>query len=84
MCFKSVRSGYIAVLIDLDRALPLNIMSIPSYEGEMYQKPKTWRVNRLDWKQLGILARNVVSGEDAFLGALISDGKVLNCICSVF
>lgn len=64
-----------AVLVDLDRAKSVTGKETMDYRGEMYKKPGSWTLNKLDWKQVGLLGRNVHLNEHKLFETLIKKGN---------
>lgn len=81
VCFKITGTQFIAVLIDIDRCALATSTKKPPYTGNLYNLPDGWTVDRLDWKQLGLLAMSVmcIDGEDQCVQKLISEGKHNYC-----
>ena len=66
ICFAEDYDGdgkYMVKLIDLDRCKHVTATTGSSYEGEMYRAPDDWTCDRLDWKQLGLLAAEIILKE---------------------
>ena len=94
ICFAQIGGKYIVKLIDLDRCSQNCYKDLSGYSGEMY-RPSTsspWRPCRYDWKQLGLLAAELIFDtpheeivvdprvkQDTCLKELILEGK-----CMVF
>ena len=94
VCFsqeKNPEGEYDVKLIDLDRCVRISARDISGYVGEMYNKPLGWTTDKLDWKQLGLLAGRVITkhqksdeaiirstfvSRDQCLKELISEGKL--------
>lgn len=77
ICFDLSDGGrYIAVLIDLDRACSVHGYDIPCYSGKYYDFPKKWKLNRLDFKQLGLTALDAVQTKGKFVTKLITEGML--------
>ena len=59
ICFST---DYTVKLIDLDRAAEIEISngSVGIYVGEMYKTPTQWTSNQCDWKQLGLIAAEII------------------------
>ena len=95
ICFAQNQNGndYIVKLIDLDRVERDDVVDVSRYIGEMYATHHGWSASQYDWKQLGLLAAEIifettdhneivkvpqVSSDDC-LKKLISEGKYLGC-----
>ena len=87
---QTKEAKYIVKLIDLDRCTTNQNFDLIKYHGEMYENRtlKAWEASRYDWKQLGLLAANVIFkcshdvvimddrvDEDQCLRQLIREGK---------
>ena len=63
ICFAEDYDGdgkYMVKLIDLDRCEHVKNRTGSSYKGEMYTAPDSWTCEQLDWKQLGLLAAEII------------------------
>ena len=69
ICFAKDKDDgkYMVKLIDLDRCSRCyNRTGLP-YRGEMYRVPVyNWTTAQLDWKQLGLIATNIIWPEDSY------------------
>ena len=52
---------YDVKLIDLDRCVDVADGDLGDYVGEMYRILPDWTADKLDWKQLGLLAGRVIT-----------------------
>lgn len=75
---------YDAVLIDIDRSLEktkdASHLHLHYSRAEMYKCGDTawWTCENLDWKQLGLLIRNILDqDDDHFVEKLINLGKLI-------
>ena len=59
-------------LIDLDRCVVVATLDVSGYVGEMYKILPGWTTNKLDWKQLGLLAGRLVTKGQTSDEAIIS------------
>ena len=95
ICFAANGSDYHVKLIDLDRAISIELCSVEVYIGEyIYKVPGEWSPSRCDWKQLGLLAAEIIFksndhssivndhrvDENDCLKKLIRDGRYLGSI----
>ena len=74
ICFsqeKNTEGEYDAKLIDLDRCVDVAAWDVSGYVGELYRCPQHWNTDKLDWKQLGLLAGRVVTKYQISDGAII-------------
>lgn len=95
ICFAQNQNGndYIVKLIDLDRAESDDDVDVSGYIGEMYTTHPNWSASQYDWKQLGLLAAEIIFdttdhnkiveaprvSSDGCLNKLINEGKYLGC-----
>ena len=96
ICFSKERnldSEYDVKLIDLNRSASISADDMECYPGEMYSNSQDdWTTDKLDWKQLGLLAARIVTkykmadvnivGSDLVLGdqclrELIQEGTIM-------
>ena len=92
ICFARNGDDYVVKLIDLDRCVKDRKSDLSGYKGEMYkpQQKSIWTASQYDWKQLGLLAAEIMLkidhdmivedgrvDEDECLKQLIRDGKYL-------
>ena len=94
ICFAKDYDGkYMVKLIDLDRCKYVEDRTGSSYEGEMYRAPRgcRWTCEQLDWKQLGLLAAEIIlegesdeyivcsslAKEDTFFNKLLLQGMCI-------
>ena len=92
ICFAKDYDGkYMVKLIDLDRCKNVTATTGSSYEGEMYRAPRGWTCDQLDWKQLGLLAAEIIlegishehivcsslAKEDTFFNKLLLQGMCI-------
>lgn len=77
ICFKLEGVRHIAVLVDLDRSCSATSTLVPSFDGESYKKPPTWTLQKLDWKQVGLMAENIMHGHGEFVSKLINQGRYM-------
>ena len=64
ICFskeKNAEGEYDVKLIDLDRCVDVTDGNVGDYIGEMYRILPDWTADKLDWKQLGLLAGRVIT-----------------------
>ena len=83
ICFTKDYDGkYMVKLIDLDRCKYVTATTGSSYEGEMYRAPDSWTCKQLDWKQLGLLAAEIIlegeSDERIVCSSLAKDDTFFN------
>ena len=83
ICFAKDYDGkYMVKLIDLDRCKYAKDRTGSSYEGEMYRAPHGWTCDQLDWKQLGLLAAEIIlkgkSPEHIVCSSLAKDDTFFN------
>ena len=96
ICFsrkKNTEGEYDVKLIDLDRCVVLPARDLCGYDGEMYRCPLHWNLDKVDWKQLGLLAGRIVTknemsdeaivhsvfvSSDQCLRELINEGKPID------
>ena len=92
ICFST---DHTVKLIDLDRVVGIRGGSVESYIGEMYTIPNQWLPSKCDWKQLGLMAAEIIlelnkhelivsdsrSRENECLKKLIHEGMYLVVKC---
>ena len=85
ICFAEDYDGdgkYMVKLIDLDRCEHVTATTGSSYKGEMYTAPDSWTCDQLDWKQLGLLAAEIIlegkSPEHIVCSSLAKDDTFFN------
>ena len=65
ICFSrelNLDGEYDVKLVDLDRSKSVSAIVMECYPGEMYRKSQhNWTTDKLDWKQLGLLAAKIVT-----------------------
>ena len=81
ICFsqeKNAEGEYDVKLIDLDRSVDVAALDVSGYVGEMYRKLPGWTTDKLDWKQLGLLAGRVVTkyqkSDEAIISSVLASG----------
>ena len=85
ICFskeKNLDGEYDVKLIDLDRSTSISTKSMESYPGQMYRKSqRSWTIDKLDWKQLGLLAARIVTKYKMTDENIVSSDLVLGDQC---
>ena len=79
ICFAEVGNEYIVKLIDLDRCAEDEVVDLSCYSGEMYQSQLGWKASQYDWKQLGLLAAEIVF--DLSHKDIVKDPRMLRDQC---
>lgn len=49
-------------LINLDRSVQDSVARMSEYKGEMYKMESGWTTSQCDWKQLDLLAAEIILG----------------------
>ena len=85
ICFSKAKNPdgmYGVKLIDLDRCALISTDDMQGYAGEMYIKAQhDWTTDKLDWKQLGLLAAKIVMKYEMTDENIISSDLVLGDQC---
>ena len=85
ICFskeKNMNGEYDVKLIDLDRSTLISADDMGGYVGEMYRESQCgWTTDRLDWKQLGLLAARIVTKYKVTDEGIVSSDLVLHDQC---
>ena len=74
ICFskgKNAEGEYDVKLIDFDHCVDITECDVSGYVGEMYRRLPDWTADKLDWKQLGLLAGRVITKYQKSDGAII-------------
>ena len=84
ICFskeKNAKGEYEVKLIDLDRCVTLPPCDLCGYDGEMYRCPSHWNMDKVDWKQLGLLAGRIITKNEMSDEAVVHSSFVSSDQC---